>query len=47
MGLDFTGYPKLTAWFEKMHAIPGFEENLEGAKEHIKMVLGKIGKNIF
>lgn len=37
-GADFSPYPKLKSWFDEMHSLPGFEENLEGAKKHVAVV---------
>lgn len=32
MGYNLTDYPNLKKWFEKLHSLPSFDENLSGAK---------------
>ena len=32
MGFDLSELPDLKSWYEKLHCVPGFEENLKGAK---------------
>ena len=32
MGYKLTEYTNLNKWFEKLHSLPSFEENLEGSE---------------
>lgn len=32
MGYNLSEYPDLSKWYEKLHSLPGFDENLAGAK---------------
>lgn len=39
--MNLSQYPKLNAWYKKLHNVQGFDENLAGAK-----ILAKILFNI-
>lgn len=32
MGYNLSEYPNLKNWFERLHSIPSFDENLAGAQ---------------
>jgi glutathione S-transferase len=47
LNFDFTGYPKVAAWYKKMQEIPGFDENQAGAKFLGSIIAEKLGKPLF
>lgn len=42
MGYNLADYEHLSRWFKKLSDLPGFEENLDGAKFH-----AEIARNIY
>lgn len=47
MGYSFIEYPNLDKWFKKLIALPGYEENLEGAKYLVDVVKGIYENSLF
>jgi len=43
-GIDLSKYPKLKAWYLSLQSLPGYEENLSGAKELAAIIQNVIGK---
>lgn len=47
MGFNLTEYPDLNKWFERMHSLPGFDENQAGAKGLADLVRSIIDGTIY
>lgn len=42
LGQDITGYPNLSAWYEKCSSLPGYAENEKGSKMYATYIKGKL-----
>lgn len=46
LGMKLDSFPNVQAWYKNCHALPGFEENQEGAKQMAEWVKSKLTEEL-